>query len=309
MTADGWQICSESLARVEGDENTVEFLFVETMPKDSRYGKSERYEKDDVMLSFTRKDERIQTNWGVLRKEHPVFIGSEEEIVGDYFLKATDEVMIETNSTSKSKERSAPKPLPTLAPPIRPTSAKASQAPKPTPTPTPKPKGDFPERSYKSSREFPYETMEFADEATYALIKEAYDAFTFSGKFKTGNLDLYDSYMGEFRSLVNSGITFTVPETGESFYLNEYRELKVSKNEVFEPAEFTYHVFDVNGDTTPELCIMAPGCGTYVFRRKDKTRTGCRKKEYRSCTNMGISKYCCNYTFQLVSSSICSDIR
>ena len=46
ITANGWQICSESLAHVVGNKDTIDFLFVETLPKDSRYGKSERYEKD-----------------------------------------------------------------------------------------------------------------------------------------------------------------------------------------------------------------------------------------------------------------------
>ena len=269
VTANGWQICSESLARVEGDENRIEFLFVKTLPKDSRYGKSERYEKDEVMLSFTRKDERIQTGWGVLRKEHPVFIESEEVIAGEYFLKETDEVSAETNSALTEKEISTPKPLPIpistpIATPKPATVPTAS--PVPSKEPTPRPKGDFPERSYESIREFPYETMEFADEMTYAFIKQAYDAFAFDAEFKTGDPVLYDSYLDEFRKLVNNEMPFTVQGMQDSFYFKEYGGMEPAEDEEFKPEDFEYYVFDVNGDSTPELCVMVPGWGTYVFR-------------------------------------------
>lgn len=271
VAANGWQICSESLARVEGDENRIEFLFVETLPKDSHYGKSERYEKDEVMLSFTRKEGRIQTGWGVLRNEHPIFIESEAVIEGDYFLKATDEVLVETNSSVGEMETSEHTSFttsavvggPTLKPTPVPTPTPTSE---PTPDSTPKPKGDFPERSYESIREFPYETMEFADESAYAFIKAAYDAFVFGDEFETGDLTLYDSYMERFRELVNCEVTFIVPKTGESTYINEYGDLKVSKDEAFAPENLTYHVFDVTGDNTPELCVRTEGWSTYIFK-------------------------------------------
>lgn len=176
--------------------------------------------------------------------------------------EAIDEVPVETSepaslATSKPTVEPTPKPSPV------PTS---TPSPEPTPTPTPKPKGDFPERSYESCREFPYDTMEFTDESAYAFIKGTYDAFVFDGEFETGDLALYDSYMEQFRKLVNCEISFIVPEREESFYINEYGDLKVSKDEEFAPEEFSYHVFDVTGDNTPELCVRTEGWSTYVFK-------------------------------------------
>lgn len=85
IASNGWQICSESLARIEGNETSIDLVFIKTLPGDSSFGRSERYDKDSVLLSFTRKDEGIQTEWGLLRNEHPIFIERDDEIVGKYF--------------------------------------------------------------------------------------------------------------------------------------------------------------------------------------------------------------------------------
>ncbi len=85
VSSNGWQIQSESLAYVTGDDTSIDLLFVETMPNDSLYGTCERYEKDDVLLSLSLEDGILETNWKMLRNEHPVFIATRDEIVGEYF--------------------------------------------------------------------------------------------------------------------------------------------------------------------------------------------------------------------------------
>ncbi len=89
ITGDGWWLCSRILARIEGDENSIDILFVETLPDDLSYGGVGQYGKDDRLLSFSRKEDMIQTNWGELRSEHPTFSDRKDEIIGEYFKKSS----------------------------------------------------------------------------------------------------------------------------------------------------------------------------------------------------------------------------
>lgn len=119
-------------------------------------------------------------------------------------------------------------------------------------------------RSYDSHREFPYGNMEFVDEKTYAFLKKTYDEIDFAGEFQMGNLDLYDNYKEKFKEMLNCEITFTELETGEEYYINEYAGLKAYGDEEFDPGEFRYYLFDMDGDDTPELCIW--DTETYIFK-------------------------------------------
>lgn len=119
-------------------------------------------------------------------------------------------------------------------------------------------------RSYDSHREFPYGNMEFVDEKTYAFLKKTYEEIDFAGEFQIGNLDIYDEYKEEFKKMLNNEITFTELETGEEYYVNEYTGLKSYGDEEFDPGEFRYYLFDMDGDDTPELCIWDGE--TYIFK-------------------------------------------
>lgn len=119
-------------------------------------------------------------------------------------------------------------------------------------------------RSYDSHKEFPYGNMEFVDEKTYAFLKKTYDEIDFAGEFQMGNLDLYDNYKEKFKEMLNCEITFTELETGEEYYINEYAGLKAYGDEEFDPGEFRYYLFDMDGDDTPELCIW--DTETYIFK-------------------------------------------
>lgn len=128
----------------------------------------------------------------------------------------------------------------------------------------PKVKGDIPERSYESFRDFPYENMDFADDETVAFLKDIYENIDFYGEFEMGDAALYDTYIEEYKKLVQNEVAFTIPETGKEYYLKEYDSLKVWGDEVFDPREFTYYLFDMDGDGAPELCIW--NSSTYIFK-------------------------------------------
>lgn len=90
LEGNGWFLQTRSLAYVEGDENSIDIFFKSSLPGDSLYGIVERYEKDELMLTLSYDDSELISSWHVLRKEHPIFIESEEEIKGVYFEKLDD---------------------------------------------------------------------------------------------------------------------------------------------------------------------------------------------------------------------------
>lgn len=168
-----------------------------------------------------------------------------------------------TNPTDESTE------VPTELPSPKPT---VSQTATPILTPeveqTPRPKGDIPERSYDSHRDFPYENMDFVDDTTYAFLKKTYDEIDFYGEFQTGDLSVYDEYIEAYRKLINNEIPFIVqdsyysPRIGESLYMREYSEIR--RGDEYDPNELTYYLFDMDGDGNPELCIW--NYATFVFK-------------------------------------------
>ncbi len=83
----GQQLYSESLSYIQGDENAIDFFFMETLSEDAHFWRDERYDLNGLLLSFSRKDGKIQTSWGQLRRENPVFADSGEKITGEYFQK------------------------------------------------------------------------------------------------------------------------------------------------------------------------------------------------------------------------------
>ena len=119
----------------------------------------------------------------------------------------------------------APTELPTETPTAVPT---ATPVEAPTEVPTPRPKGDIPERSYDSHGDFPYENMDFVDDATYAFLEKVYDEIDFYCEFELGDLTVYDEYIEAYRKLLNSEIPFVVqdssslPQIGKSYYMKDY---------------------------------------------------------------------------------------
>lgn len=193
---------------------------------------------------------------------------ADNELLADMQTAELTEVPTELPTTNPTDE---PTEVPAELPTPKPT---VSQTATPILTPevemeqTPRPKGDIPERSYDSTNDFPYENMDFVDDTTYAFLKETYDEIDFYGEFQTGDLSVYDEYIEAYRKLLNNEIPFIVqdsyyrPEIGESFYMREYSEIR--SGDEYDPNEFTYYFFDMDGDGNPELCIYDRGA--YVFK-------------------------------------------
>lgn len=87
LGGNGWFLQTRSLAYIEGSENSIDIIFKGTLPGDSLYGRVERYEADELILTLSYDGSELISTWHALRREHPVLIECEEEIKGNYFKK------------------------------------------------------------------------------------------------------------------------------------------------------------------------------------------------------------------------------
>lgn len=93
LEGNGWFLQTRSLAYIEGNENSIDIIFKNTLPGDSLYGREDRYEADELMLTLVYDGSELITAWHALRREHPVYIESTEEIKGNYFEKKSERAM------------------------------------------------------------------------------------------------------------------------------------------------------------------------------------------------------------------------
>lgn len=93
----------------------------------------------------------------------------------------------------------------------------------------------------------------------------------FTGEFQTGNLDLYEDYKKEYKKLVDNEIAFTNPQTGEACYLKDFSIFRTFGDEEYDPGEYSYLLFDMDGDGAPELCIW--DSQSYIFKYDSKSET------------------------------------
>lgn len=87
LQGDGWFLETWTLGYVSGDDKKITITFLQTLPGDRLYGFCERYEKGEVLVQFEREGQKIITEWKALRDQHPIFIESEDAIMGSYFEK------------------------------------------------------------------------------------------------------------------------------------------------------------------------------------------------------------------------------
>lgn len=99
-------------------------------------------------------------------------------------------------------------------------------------------------KSYASTRDFPYETIQTVDTEVYEALKCAYEQVDFSVEYKSANMETDSGYIDAYCRLIGSGME------------------KIDRN--FDPHEYIYYVFDADGDTMPEICLWK--YATYIFK-------------------------------------------
>ena len=69
-----------------------------------------------------------------------------------------------------------------------------------------------------------YEKIDFADEETFKVIREAYTEIDFYGEFKKGDTRIYDFYKEKFLKLLNCETTFFDKQTQREYYNAEKQQ-------------------------------------------------------------------------------------
>lgn len=85
LTGEQWKSHTRSLAYVKGDDKLINIYFLQTLPGDMLYGQSMRYNKNDLLMTFTYNNSELQSIWGALQKEYSSSI--DEKMEGIYFVK------------------------------------------------------------------------------------------------------------------------------------------------------------------------------------------------------------------------------
>lgn len=119
-------------------------------------------------------------------------------------------------------------------------------------------------RAYDSFQDFPYENMQYIDDATYTVLKQEYDSIGFAAEFLPGDEADRELYLEKYAQLVRGELSYTDIEFGEESYLCQDFEADVS-----ELKECTYYFFDIEGDNKPELCIQ--GRNRFQIFKYDET--------------------------------------
>lgn len=99
-------------------------------------------------------------------------------------------------------------------------------------------------KSFDSTRDFPYENMQAVSDEVYEVLKDAYGKMDFSVEFKGGNIEDNSGY-------IYAGLKRTEQEMKKI-------------DEHFDPHEYIYYVFDMDGDSFPEICVWK--YMTYIFK-------------------------------------------
>lgn len=99
-------------------------------------------------------------------------------------------------------------------------------------------------KSFDSTRDFPYENMQAVSDEVYEVLKDAYGKMDFSVEFKGGNIEDNSEY-------IYAGLKRTEQEMKKI-------------DEHFDPHEYIYYVFDMDGDSLPEICVWK--YMTYIFK-------------------------------------------
>ena len=115
---------------------------------------------------------------------------------------------------------------------------------------------------------------ELINDDVFEIIREAYIGAGFSTKFQRGNVELYDFYKEQFIRLIKLERTFFNERTQREYLITEFGEMNYTLGSVltingerdkFDPNDFRFLFFDMNGDGTPDLGITNGVRFTYIF--------------------------------------------
>lgn len=111
----------------------------------------------------------------------------------------------------------------------------------------------------------------YVDGEIFEIIRSAYEEVDYFGEFKTGDLETYDFYIEKFDRLLQNEVPFLEPESGKTYYMEEYNDtwrhldMRPELREEYDVNNFIYYFFDMDDDGTPELGVREASLGAYVL--------------------------------------------
>jgi len=126
-----------------------------------------------------------------------------------------------------------------------------------------------------------YESIGFVNEDTFEKIREIYADIDFIGEFSKGNIELYDFYKKKFLRLLDREATFFDKNTQKNYYIDEFGEMNFTvpgierstywgtttgSEDTYDPRNYMYYFFDMDGDGTPELVISDESRFLYIIK-------------------------------------------
>ena len=99
---------------------------------------------------------------------------------------------------------------------------------------------------------------EFIDNCAFEYINKIYSDIDFSSDFKQGNHSVYSNYKAQYLKLLECKIPFK--SNGMEYYIDKYIYGD------YEPEKYIYYFFDVDDDSSPELCIENEVGHIYIMK-------------------------------------------
>lgn len=133
----------------------------------------------------------------------------------------------------------------------------------------------------------------FIDEELYLYIKKVYDEIDWDIQFLPGDESKYDLCREQFIKLLKEEIPVVDEETGREIYLSNYGELSEAYGgSVYDPNNYSYYFYDVDGDGTPELGVADNQRFVYIFKyEEDADRIVLWDEYYLGMHLMGTGKF------------------
>ena len=118
--------------------------------------------------------------------------------------------------------------------------------------------------------------INFVSKELFEIIKNAYSEVDFIGEFQTGTVEVYGFYKEQYLKLLKCEVTFIDKSLQKNFYINEFNEMDFTHpgynstydgmKESYDPNNYLYYFFDVDGDGPPELCVSDETRFIYIFK-------------------------------------------
>lgn len=133
----------------------------------------------------------------------------------------------------------------------------------------------------------------FVDEELYLYIKGVYDEIDWDIQFLPGDESKYDLYREQFIKLLQEEIPVVDEETGREIYISNYEELSEAYwGLVYDPNNYSYYFYDVDGDGTPELGVADNERFVYIFKYDEEAdRVVIWDEYYLGMSLMGTGKF------------------